>query len=49
LTHVCFRSITHDVRPSFVLMDIDGNRVVAYVYELVDGEVKVDKIEYTKK
>jgi hypothetical protein len=30
-------------------MDIDGNRVVAYVYELVDGEVKVDKIEYTKK
>mmetsp|Transcript_30417 Transcript_30417/g.51265 ORF Transcript_30417/g.51265 Transcript_30417/m.51265 type:complete len:186 (+) Transcript_30417:184-741(+) len=43
-----FSSITHDVRPSFVLMDIDGERVVAYVYELVDGEVKVDKIEFSK-
>ena len=29
-------------------MDIDGLRVVAYVYELVDGEVKVDKIEFKK-
>mmetsp|Transcript_20430 Transcript_20430/g.28301 ORF Transcript_20430/g.28301 Transcript_20430/m.28301 type:complete len:184 (-) Transcript_20430:186-737(-) len=43
-----FSSITHEVRPSFVLMDIDGLRVVAYVYELVDGEVKVEKIEFTK-
>ena len=34
--------------PSFVLMDIDGPRVVAYVYELVGEEVKVDKIEYSK-
>jgi len=31
-------------RPSFVLMDVDGQRLVAYVYQLVDGEVKVDKI-----
>jgi vacuolar protein sorting-associated protein 29 len=29
-------------------MDIDGSHVVAYVYELVNGEVKVDKIEFTK-
>jgi len=29
-------------------MDIDGPRVVAYVYELVGDEVKVDKIEYSK-
>ncbi|GMN45667.1 hypothetical protein TIFTF001_014858 [Ficus carica] len=31
-------SITYDVNPSFVLMDIDGLRVVVYVYELIDGE-----------
>ncbi|EMS58026.1 hypothetical protein TRIUR3_33746 [Triticum urartu] len=41
-------SITYDVNPSFVLMDIDGLRVVVYVYELIDGEVKVDKIDFKK-
>ncbi|KAK6163493.1 hypothetical protein DH2020_000357 [Rehmannia glutinosa] len=40
--------ITYDVNPSFVLMDIDGLRVVVYVYELIDGEVKVDKINFKK-
>lgn len=39
---------TYDVNPSFVLMDIDGLRVVVYVYELIDGEVKVDKIDFKK-
>lgn len=34
--------------PSFVLMDIQGSKVVTYVYELVQGEVKVKKIEHTK-
>ncbi|KAL6516734.1 Vacuolar protein sorting-associated protein 29 [Orobanche gracilis] len=43
-----FSSITCDVNPSFVLMDIDGLRVVVYVYELIDGEVKVDKIDFKK-
>ena len=37
-----------DARPSFVLMDVDGSRVTAYVYELVGEEVKVDKVEYSK-
>ncbi|KAL6341574.1 hypothetical protein AAG906_032694 [Vitis piasezkii] len=41
-----FSSITYDVNPSFVLMDIDGLRVVIYVYELIDGEVKVDQEFY---
>jgi vacuolar protein sorting-associated protein 29 len=35
--------------PSFVLMDVNDDALVAYVYELVDGEVKVDKIEYAKQ
>ncbi|XP_023638007.1 vacuolar protein sorting-associated protein 29 [Capsella rubella] len=41
-----YSSINQDVNPSFVLMDIDGLRAVVYVYELIDGEVKVDKIEF---
>ena len=43
-----YSSINQDVNPSFVLMDIDGFRAVVYVYELIDGEVKVDKIEFKK-
>jgi vacuolar protein sorting-associated protein 29 len=38
-----------DPNPSFVLMDVAGDALVAYVYELEDGEVKVDKIEHSKK
>ncbi|KAJ6893788.1 hypothetical protein NC652_027763 [Populus alba x Populus x berolinensis] len=33
-----YSNITYDANPSFVLMDIDGLRVVVYVYELIDGE-----------
>ncbi|CAG8584689.1 8702_t:CDS:2 [Acaulospora morrowiae] len=40
--------VTEDVRPSFVLMDIQGVVVVTYVYQLINGEVKVDKVEYRK-
>ncbi|KAE9467268.1 hypothetical protein C3L33_00822, partial [Rhododendron williamsianum] len=43
-----YSSVTCDVNPSFVLMDIDATPVVVYVYELVDGEVKVDKIDFKK-
>ncbi|GIL67198.1 hypothetical protein Vafri_20615 [Volvox africanus] len=34
--------------PSFVLMDLDGSKVTVYVYQLVDGDVRVEKIDYTK-
>ena len=34
--------------PSFALLDIQGTVVVTYVYQLVDGEVRVEKIEYRK-
>ncbi|KAE8537786.1 hypothetical protein D1P53_005842 [Cryptococcus gattii VGV] len=37
-----------EVTPSFALMDIQGSVIVTYVYQLVDGEVKVDKVEYRK-
>ena len=32
----------------FVLMDVQQQRIVVYVYELVSEEVKVKKIEHTK-
>ena len=35
-----------DANPSFVLMDVDGGRITAYVYELVGDEVRVDKVEH---
>ncbi|KIJ12154.1 hypothetical protein PAXINDRAFT_83316 [Paxillus involutus ATCC 200175] len=38
-----------DPIPSFALMDIQGAVVVTYVYQLVEGEVRVDKIEYRKE
>ncbi|CAG0880711.1 unnamed protein product [Cyprideis torosa] len=34
--------------PSFVLMDIQSGCIITYVYQLRDGEVKVDRIEYKK-
>ncbi|KAL8247117.1 hypothetical protein R6Q59_008333 [Mikania micrantha] len=43
-----YSNITYDVNPSFVPMDIDGLRVVMHVYELIDGEVKVQKIAFKK-
>jgi vacuolar protein sorting-associated protein 29 len=40
--------IHSEATPSFALLDIQGPVVVTYVYQLVDGEVKVDKVEYRK-
>lgn len=31
------------------VMDIQGPVVVTYVYQLIEGEVKVEKIEYRKQ
>ncbi|KAJ3133699.1 Vacuolar protein sorting-associated protein 29 [Physocladia obscura] len=41
--------LVSQVVPSFALLDIQGNTVVVYVYKLVDGDVKVEKLEFTKK
>jgi vacuolar protein sorting-associated protein 29 len=35
-----------DPIPSFALLDIQGPIVTTYVYQLIDGEVRVEKIEY---
>ena len=44
-----FNPLLKTVTPSFVLMDIQAATVVTYVYQLVNDEVKVDKIEYKKQ
>lgn len=36
------------VIPSFALMDIQGAVVTTYVYQLIEGDVKVEKIEYRR-
>ena len=38
-----------DPTPSFALMDIQGPVVVTYVYQLIEGEVRVEKIEFRKE
>jgi vacuolar protein sorting-associated protein 29 len=41
-------NVGEQVHASFVLMDLQGQNVVTYVYEMVDEEVKVKKIEHAK-
>ncbi|CAD6998444.1 vacuolar protein sorting-associated protein 29 [Ceratitis capitata] len=43
-----FNPLDLNVIPSFVLMDIQSSTVVTYVYQLIDDEVKVERIEYKK-
>ena len=38
--------IFSDPTPSFALLDIQGPVVVTYVYQLIEGEVRVEKVEY---
>ena len=40
--------IFSDPTPSFALLDIQGPVVVTYVYQLIEGEVRVEKVEYRK-
>ncbi|KAJ4490308.1 Metallo-dependent phosphatase-like protein [Lentinula aciculospora] len=41
-------SLNGDPIPSFALMDIQGTVVVTYVYQFIDGDVKVEKVEWRK-
>lgn len=47
----CLSSSTADMgeaAPSFVLLAVQGPKVICYVYELIEGEVEVSKTEFTK-
>lgn len=43
-----FSSLSSNIIPSFVLMDIQASTVVTYVYQLIGDDVKVERIEYKK-
>ena len=43
-----YSALVSEIIPSFILMDIQSATVVTYVYQLIDDEVKVDRIEYKK-
>ena len=43
-----YSGFTSDVCPSFVLMDVQGGHAIIYTYQLRNGEVKVEKLEYKK-
>ena len=44
-----YSALTENVKPSFILLAIQDNKLVCYVYELINGEVEVSKTEFTKK
>lgn len=43
-----YSSMAEKPVPSFALMDIDGGKATVYVYQLQEGHVKVDKLEFLK-
>jgi vacuolar protein sorting-associated protein 29 len=43
-----YGSLSDKPVPSFVLMDVQGSRVTSYVYRLIGGSVKIEKIEYSR-
>lgn len=43
-----YSSSQRSVIPSFVLMDLDNGKATVYVYQLQDGEVKVEKVDYVR-
>ncbi|XP_010161663.2 vacuolar protein sorting-associated protein 29, partial [Antrostomus carolinensis] len=43
-----YSALETNVIPSFVLMDIQASTVVTYVYQLIEDEVKVERIEFKK-
>jgi vacuolar protein sorting-associated protein 29 len=43
-----YSPLESNVTPSFVLLDIQQSTVIAYVYQLIGEEVKVERIEYRK-
>ncbi|KAJ2493674.1 Vacuolar protein sorting-associated protein 29 [Coemansia sp. RSA 2050] len=49
ITGACSALEVQQSIPSFVLMEVKLRHVVAYVYQLVNDEVVVDRIEYNKE
>ena len=46
--HLLSSTLTTEVTPSFILLAIQGSKVVTYVYELHGEQVDVSKSEFSK-
>jgi len=44
-----YSSISSNPRPSFILIAVQGDEVVAFIYELINDEINVQRVECTKK
>ncbi|CAF0798511.1 unnamed protein product [Brachionus calyciflorus] len=44
-----FSPLKHSSTPSFVLMDIQTSTITIYIYRIIDNDLKVEKMEYSKK
>lgn len=44
-----YSALDSDITPSFILLAVQGNKVVTYVYELKNDKVEVSKSEFQKK
>jgi len=43
-----YNFFTEDVLPSFMLLDITGSKMDVYIYQMIDGESKVKKMDFVK-
>ena len=41
--------LSSEPTPSFLLMDVQGTVIATYIYQLIEGEVRVEKIEWRKE
>ncbi|XP_027517355.1 vacuolar protein sorting-associated protein 29-like, partial [Corapipo altera] len=41
-----YSALERNITPSFVLMDIQASTAVTYVYQLIEDDVKVERIEF---
>ena len=44
-----YSPITSSPNPSFILIAIQGDDIVAFMYELINGEVQIKTLEFTLK
>jgi vacuolar protein sorting-associated protein 29 len=44
-----YSALQEEITPSFILLAVTDNKLVCYVYELLDDQVEVSKTEFTKK
>ncbi|TKR77909.1 hypothetical protein L596_018799 [Steinernema carpocapsae] len=43
-----FSTITENPEPSFALMDVQSSTIVTYLYRIVEDDVKVERVTFTK-